>query len=68
MRSSTLTTSLISPSGAVLLHRASCNTACAEDSRTRMIRVQLQAASVRRPAGAPVEWTPIDDAAVVHTG
>ncbi len=67
MRSSTLTTSLISPSGTVLLHRASCSTAYTEEAHARIVRIQLQADSVRRPVGASVEWAPVLDAAAVDT-
>lgn len=67
MRPLTLTTSLISPSGTVLLHRASCSTAYAEEAHTRTVRVQMQADNVRRPVGVPVAWAPQDDATAVDT-
>ena len=38
-----ITASLISPSGTVLLHRASCNTEPAEDAHPQAIRIQIDA-------------------------
>ena len=38
-----ITASLISPSGTVLLHRASCHTEPAEDARAQAIRICVHA-------------------------
>lgn len=50
-----ITASLISPSGTVLLHRASCNTEPAEDAQAQAIRIQIDAHHAA--------WTTVGDSA-----
>lgn len=55
-----MTPSLISPSGSVLLHRASCSTSAADNPEARVVRVQLRAPREPLPDSGPRVWTPGD--------